>query len=61
MTRCLDGLVEQLGHRLGLLAQARYIEHATMADQRTCPLAEAGESAPYFSMVVVHARGEAWR
>ncbi len=53
--------VRRVLDRLGLLAQARYIEHATMADQRTCPLAEAGESAPYFSMVVVHARGEAWR
>jgi precorrin-2/cobalt-factor-2 C20-methyltransferase len=45
----------------GLLANARYIERATMADQRVLPFAEVGETAPYFSMVVVHARGEAWR
>ena len=47
--------------RLGLADQARYIEHATMADQRILPLAEAGDRAPYFSMVIVHRRGEAWR
>ena len=51
--RVLDGL--------GLMDQAHYIEHATMADQRMAPLAEAGPRAPYFSMVVVHRRGEAWR
>jgi precorrin-2/cobalt-factor-2 C20-methyltransferase len=47
--------------RLGLLDSARYIEHATMADQRILPFSEASGRAPYFSMVVVHARGEAWR
>ncbi len=47
--------------RLGLLARARYIEHATMESQRIAPLAEAGDRAPYFSMIIVHARGEAWR
>ena len=31
------------------------------ADQRIAPLAEAGDRAPYFSMVLVHARGDAWR
>ena len=51
--RLLDGL--------GLTANAHYIEHATMADQRMAPLADAGPRAPYFSMVVVHKRGEAWR
>ena len=51
--RVLDGL--------GLTARAHYVEHATMADQRTAPLAEAGPRAPYFSMVVVHRRGAAWR
>ncbi len=47
--------------RHGLLAGARYIEHATMADQRILPFAEVGDRVPYFSMVVVHARGAAWR
>ena len=46
---------------LGMTDKAHYIEHATMASQRMAPLAEAGPKAPYFSMVVVHKRGEAWR
>ena len=58
--RHLDKLRRVLGG-LGLMAKAHYIEHATMADQRMAPLAEAGPRAPYFSMVVVHRRGQAWR
>ena len=53
--------VRRLLDALDLTANAHYIEHATMADQRIAPLAEAGPRAPYFSMVVVHRRGEAWR
>jgi len=46
----------------GLEARARYVEHATMASQRVLPLAETDDGgAPYFSMVLVHRRGEAWR
>ena len=46
---------------LGLLDRARYVERATMAEQRILPLAELeAESAPYFSMVLVHRRGDAW-
>lgn len=47
---------------LGLADQARYVEHATMASQRILPLAGVGaDVAPYFSMILVHRRGEAWR
>ena len=46
---------------LGLVANAHYIEHATMADERISSLADAWPHAPYFSMVVVHRRGEAWK
>jgi len=46
---------------LGLLDQARYIERATLGAQRVLPLEAAGETAPYFSMVLVHRRGEAWQ
>jgi len=47
---------------LGLARNARYVERATMAEERVLPLDQvaAGE-APYFSMVLVHRRGEAWR
>ena len=46
---------------LGLLDQARYVERATLGAQRVLPLEAAGEAAPYFSMVLVHRRGEAWQ
>jgi precorrin-2/cobalt-factor-2 C20-methyltransferase len=47
---------------LGQLDRARYIERATLASQRVRPLAEVeGDTAPYFSMVLLHRRGEAWR
>ena len=49
-------------HPLDLARVARYVEHATMADQRIVPLDEVdAETTPYFSMVLVHKRGEAWR
>jgi len=55
--RIRDLLVE-----LGLAAQAHYVERATMANQRILALDEVDDSAvPYFSMIVVHKRGEAWR
>ena len=47
---------------LGLEGQARYVEHATMADQKVLPLDAVGADAvPYFSMILLHKRGEAWR
>jgi precorrin-2/cobalt-factor-2 C20-methyltransferase len=54
--------IRDLLAELGLADQAHYVEHATMENQRILPLAEVDESAvPYFSMIVVHKRGEAWR
>ena len=48
--------------RLGLAESARYIEYATMENQTVLPFAEAARgNAPYFSLVLVHRRGEAWR
>ena len=47
---------------LGLSDGARYIERATMKDQRILPLDEVdGDSAPYFSMILVHRRTDAWK
>ncbi len=40
---------------------ARYVERATLAGERTRPLAEIRGPAPYFSMILVHRRNEAWR
>ncbi|MBM3570848.1 MAG: precorrin-2 C(20)-methyltransferase [Alphaproteobacteria bacterium] len=48
--------------RCGLVARARYIERATLVAQRILPLAQIQDGdAPYFSLVLVHRRGEAWR
>lgn len=57
--------MEKLGRvlgRLGLAESARYVEYATMENQTVLPFTEAARSeAPYFSLVLVHRRGEAWR
>lgn len=56
------GKVRRLLAAADLLDGARYIERATLPQQRILPLAEVeGEEAPYFSMILVHRRGEAWR
>ncbi len=47
---------------LGLSAKARYVEHATMAKQNVRTLDQVGaDAAPYFSMILIHRRGEAWQ
>ena len=48
--------------QIGLSNNARYIERATMAEQRIVPLADVDDGdAPYFSMILVHKRAEAWK
>jgi precorrin-2/cobalt-factor-2 C20-methyltransferase len=47
---------------LGVSDGARYVEHATMANQKILPLDRvAPGEAPYFSMILLHKRGEAWK
>ena len=46
---------------LGLLERAHYVERASMAAERILPLAAVEPPAPYFSMIIVHKRGAAWR
>jgi precorrin-2/cobalt-factor-2 C20-methyltransferase len=54
--------IRDLLDRLGLAAQARYVERASLATMRVLPLAEVEPAAaPYFSMILLHRRGEAWR
>jgi precorrin-2/cobalt-factor-2 C20-methyltransferase len=54
--------VRRLLDRLGLIERACYVERATLGTERVLPLAEArAESAPYFSLILLHRRGEAWR
>ncbi len=46
--------VKRVLARLGLDGGAIYVEHASMPDQRICPLVEVPDgSAPYFSMILV--------
>ncbi|HYM03049.1 MAG TPA: precorrin-2 C(20)-methyltransferase [Stellaceae bacterium] len=53
--------VRSILERAGLAGRARYIEHASMSDQRIVPLEAVDPSkVPYFSMIIVHRRGEAW-
>ncbi len=47
----------------GLTANARYIERATMDTERVLALADVdadADAVPYFSMILVHRRGDAW-
>ncbi len=47
---------------LGLLGHARYIERATMANQRVLEMSEVdGDAVPYFATILVHKRQDAWR
>lgn len=45
---------------LGLTAQATYIERASLPDEVVCPLAEAPENAPYFSMILLTKGADPW-
>jgi precorrin-2/cobalt-factor-2 C20-methyltransferase len=46
---------------LGLADRARYVEHASLGDERAMMLGDfQAETAPYFSMLLVHKRGKAW-
>jgi precorrin-2/cobalt-factor-2 C20-methyltransferase len=54
--------VRDLLGRLGLADKARYVEHASLANARLLPLdAVDPAAAPYFSMILLHRRGAAWR
>ncbi|HUK61124.1 MAG TPA: precorrin-2 C(20)-methyltransferase [Stellaceae bacterium] len=54
--------IRDLLMRLGLTPHARYVERASLDNERVLSLAEvAPETVPYFSMIVCHRRGEAWR
>jgi len=55
------GKVRRVLQHLGLESRARYIERASLPTERILPLVEAPDPAPYFSMVLVHRRGEAWK
>ncbi len=41
----------------GRVEAAWLVEYAAMAEQRVVPLAQAGDSAPYFSILLIHGQG----
>ena len=45
---------------LGLLDQAVYVERASLPEERICPLADAPEKAPYFSMILLTKGADPW-
>ncbi len=58
--RHLDKIVRVL-KKLNLTEKAIYVEHATMTKAKVLPIAELDKAtAPYFSMILVQKRGEAW-
>ncbi|MCZ4280724.1 precorrin-2 C(20)-methyltransferase [Kiloniella laminariae] len=53
--------IRSILEELDLVDCARYVERATMDNQKVMPLSEVGDAkAPYFSMILIHKRGEAW-
>ena len=47
---------------MGLDHCSRYVERATMTEQKISPLNEVDDQAvPYFSIILVHKRGAAWQ
>ena len=47
--------------RLGLLDRARYVERASLPEQRVLRVADVDpRSVPYFSMILVHRREDPW-
>lgn len=45
---------------LGFTAQSIYIERASLAEEVICPLADAPETAPYFSMILLTKGADPW-
>jgi precorrin-2/cobalt-factor-2 C20-methyltransferase len=54
--------ISQLLEETGLYDNSRYVERATLERQRVLMLSEVDpETVPYFSMILAHRRGAAWR
>lgn len=45
---------------LGLTNHATYVERATLKDEKVLPLADAPETAPYFSMILLTKGADPW-
>ncbi len=45
---------------LGLAGDAIYVERASLPDEKICPLTQAPEKAPYFSMILLTKGADPW-
>ncbi len=54
------GRIRDVLSSLGLLEKARYIERATLEEERILPLSKAPDPAPYFSMILVAKGSDPW-
>jgi len=45
---------------MGLTERAGYIERASLGEEHVSPLAEAPETAPYFSMILIYKGIDPW-
>jgi len=54
------GKIRRVFDALGLTAQAVYVERATLAEERVCPLNDAPDDAPYFSMILLTKGADPW-
>lgn len=52
--------VRRLLYALGLADRARYIERASLPDERSMALDDAPDSAPYFSLILVTKGADPW-
>lgn len=52
----IRGVIEALG----LGDRAVYVERASLPEERICPLSEAPETAPYFSMILLTKGADPW-
>lgn len=52
----IRGVIDELG----LTGQAAYVERASLPEEVVCPLVEAPEEAPYFSMILLTKGADPW-
>ena len=54
------GRVKALARRMGLLDRSVYVQQATLPTEKICPLIEAPDAAPYFSLALISKGDDPW-
>lgn len=52
--------IVSLLEKLNLVSCAGYLERVSLPEERILPLSQAGDSAPYFSMILIYKGSEDW-